>query len=217
MAPRILIVEDDRAARLGLQALLQQAGYQTIVAADFREGRRALEHDEPDLLIADLRLGGFNGLQLLHVNPRPIPAIVVTGYPDEVLQAEARQLGAEYLVKPVSPVALLETIERLLIGAPGRDERRRWPRKRLKVDVPAEVDSIPARVLDLSYGGVKVEVYRPGGGQVPPTVRLAFPVNDLSFEAHMVWGNPDRAGRWLCGAEVIDGAIDEWRRLVDTV
>ncbi len=43
MPPRILIVEDDRAARMGLQELLRQAGYETIVAGDFRDGRRALE------------------------------------------------------------------------------------------------------------------------------------------------------------------------------
>jgi DNA-binding response OmpR family regulator len=148
MPPRILIVEDDRATRTGLQELLREAGYETITAADFRVGRRALEHDAPDLLIADLRLEGFNGLQLLHVNPRPIPTIIVTGFHDEVLQAEARLLGAEYLVKPIAPTVLLATVERMLAGS-DRQERRRWPRKRLLVDLPIEVDKVPARVIDI--------------------------------------------------------------------
>jgi DNA-binding response OmpR family regulator len=214
--PRILIVEDDRAARLGLSELLRQAGYETIVAADFREGRRALEHDAPDLLVADLRLEGFNGLQLLHVNPRPIPTIIVTGYPDDVLQAEARQLGAEYLVKPIVPAILLATVERLLAGQ-GRQERRRWPRKRLAIDVPIEADAVPARVIDLSYSGMKVELYRPAAAQPPLHLRLIFPVNDLALDAQLVWSHPAAAGRWLCGALVEGGNLESWRRLVDAV
>ena len=141
MSPRILIVEDDRAVRKGLQEMLRQAGYDTITAGDFRGGRRALEREAPDLLIADLRLEGFNGLQLLHLKPRPIPAIIVTGYPDQVLQAEARHLGAEYLVKPIEPAALLSLVERMLAG-PDRQERRRWPRKRLLIDLPVRVDDM---------------------------------------------------------------------------
>jgi CheY-like chemotaxis protein len=216
MPPRILIVEDDRATRLGLQELLRQAGYETIVASDFRHGRRALEQDQPDLLIADLRLEGFNGLQLLHVNPRPIPTIIMTGFPDDVLQAEARQLGAEYLVKPIDPPALIAIVERLLAG-PDRQERRRWPRKRLTIDLPIEVDDVPARVIDIGYGGAQVEVFRPGASLVPPHLRLVFPVNEVALEADLVWGTPERAGRWLCGVAVRPSHEGTWRSLVDSI
>ena len=216
MSPRILIVEDDLAARRALEELLRQAGYDTIVAAGFREGRRALETDLPDLLITDLRLEGFNGLQLLHVNPRPIPAIITTGYPDDVLGAEARQLGAEYLVKPIVPAVLLATVERLLAG-PGRQERRRWPRKRLVVDLPVDVDGVPARVLDIGYGGAQVEVLRPGATHMPPQVRLVFPIDEIRLEADLVWGTPDRAGRWLCGVSVRGPEEAAWRSLVDSI
>jgi CheY-like chemotaxis protein len=216
MPPRILIVEDDRAARLGLQELLRQAGYEAIVAGDFREGRRALEQDRPDLLIADLRLEGFNGLQLLHVNPRPIPTIIVTGFHDDVLQAEARQLGAEYFAKPIEPAVLLSTVERLLAG-PDRQERRRFPRRRLTIDLPVEVDDVPARVIDIGYGGAQVEVFRPGASHVPPQLRLVFPVNEVALEADLVWGLPERAGRWLCGVAVRRSHQDSWRSFVDSI
>jgi CheY-like chemotaxis protein len=216
MSPRILIVEDDLTARRALQELLRQAGYEAIVAADFREGRRALEHDRPDLLITDLRLEGFNGLQLLHVNPRPIPAIITTGYPDDVLQAEARKLGAEYLVKPIAPAVLLSMVEQLLAG-PGRQERRRWPRKRLVDDLPVDVDGVPARVLDIGYGGAQVEVLRPGVTRMPAQVRLVFPIHELGLEADLVWGAPERAGRWLCGVAVRAAEEASWRSLVDSI
>ena len=216
MPSKILIVEDDRATRMGLQELLRQAGYEAIIASDFRAGRRALEDERPDLLIADLRLEGFNGLQLLHINPHPIPTIIVTGFPDDVLQAEARRMGADYLVKPVPPPVLLAAIERLLAG-PDRQERRRWPRKRLVIDVPMEVDDVPARVIDIGYGGAQVEVFRPGASRIPPQLRLAFPVNEVAFEADLVWGTPERAGRWLCGVAVRLTHEHTWRGFVDSL
>ena len=216
MPSKILIVEDDRATRLGLQELLRQAGYDTIVASDFRAGRQALEHETPDLLIADLRLEGFNGLQLLHINPRPIPTIIVTGFPDEVLKAEAQLLGAEYLVKPVPPPALLAAIERLLAG-PDRQERRQWPRKRLTLDLPVEIDDVPARVIDIGYGGAQVELFRPGAPGIAPQLRVVFPVNEVVLEADLVWGTPERAGRWLCGIAVRPGHEDAWRTFVESL
>jgi CheY-like chemotaxis protein len=216
MPSKILIVEDDRATRMGLQELLRQAGYEAIIASDFRAGRRALEDERPDLLIADLRLEGFNGLQLLHINPYPTPAIIVTGYPDDVLQAEARRLGAEYLVKPISAPVLLAAIERLLAG-PDRQERRRWPRKRLTTDVPVEVDDVPARVIDIGYGGAQVEVFRPGASKMPARLRLAFPVNEVTLEAELVWGTPERAGRWLCGIAARPAHESAWRAFVDSL
>ena len=216
MPSKILIVEDDRATRLGLQELLRQAGYDTVVASDFRAGRRALEHEAPDLLIADRRLEGFNGLQLLHVNPRPVPTIIVTGFHDEVLKAEANHLGAEYLVKPVAPPVLIASIERLLAG-PDRQERRRWPRKRLTLDVPIEIDDVPARVIDIGYGGAQVEVFRPGAETLAPQLRVVFPVNEVALEADLVWGVPERAGRWLCGIAVRPTQADAWHAFVDSL
>jgi CheY-like chemotaxis protein len=216
MTAKILIVEDDRATRTGLQELLRQAGYDTVAAADFRAGRHALERETPDLLIADLRLEGFNGLQLLHVNPRPIPTIIVTGYPDDVLQSEAQRLGAEYLVKPIAPAVLLSAIERLLAG-PDRRERRRWPRKRVTLDLPVEIDHVPARVIDVGYGGAQVELFRPGAASVPRQLHIVFPVNEVALDVELVWGTPERAGRWRCGVVVHPAHEQAWRGLVDSL
>ena len=215
MTPKILIVEDDVATRVGLQELLRHAGYDAIAAGTFRDGRRALEEDTPDLLIADLRLDGFNGLQLVLLNPRPIPAIIVTGFPDEVLQADARRLGAEYLVKPFSSSVLLELIKRLLAPSPQRAERRLSQRKRLVADMPMEINTSPARLLDVSYGGLRFEMPGPVGLSVPPSLRLTFPARDLAVEVEVVWANRNRGGTWLCGAAVVDDQSVEWRRLVD--
>jgi DNA-binding NtrC family response regulator len=110
----ILLVEDDDATRVGLSTLLQRAGYEVVASESVQEGRNLLKEDSPDLLITDVRLGAFNGLQLLAMSPRPIPAIVTTGFPDPVLEAEARQLGAKFLLKPVEPGNLLALVAEML-------------------------------------------------------------------------------------------------------
>jgi DNA-binding NtrC family response regulator len=117
MPRRILIVEDDDAIRRVIGTLLSGAGHEVVKAATLQEGRRHLDHESFDLLIADVRLGGFNGLQLLVANPRPLPTIIMTGYPDSLLEAEAKRFGAHYVEKPFSPPALLQLVEETLATA----------------------------------------------------------------------------------------------------
>ena len=114
MHGRVLIVDDDEACLSGMKQLLEMAGHEALVASTFEEGRRVLLSAAPDILIADVRLGSFNGLQLIATNAVNIPVIVISGFDDAVLQAEARAMGADYLVKPISPAALLERIEQKL-------------------------------------------------------------------------------------------------------
>jgi len=107
---RVLIVDDDGATRRGLVQLLAQAGYDATAVGTFDEARRIIGASPPDLLITDIRLEAYNGLQLILNSPRTIPTIVITGVADPVLEAEARRGGAAYLVKPVQPVELLEVV-----------------------------------------------------------------------------------------------------------
>src|SRR5262245_17844398 len=81
MAPKVLIVEDNDATRSGLSELLRRAGFDTYATPSFEEGQRAMREDGPDLLLADIRLGPYNGLQLLVTSPRRVPTIIMTGYP----------------------------------------------------------------------------------------------------------------------------------------
>lgn len=100
MAHKILIVDDHPAIREGLARLLADVGYEVVTAADVPSARQSLADDRPDLLITDVRLDGYNGLQLIAMAPTPIPAIVVTGYADPSIEADAKRLGAEYYVSP---------------------------------------------------------------------------------------------------------------------
>ncbi len=123
MRARILVVDDDEAYLAGVKEWLEGAGFEAIIANTFEAGKRALRDLSPDLLLVDVRLGAFNGFQLLSTGQVQIPAIVVTGFDDLVLRADADAFGATYVVKPVSPAALLELIEQRLSGLLGSAQK----------------------------------------------------------------------------------------------
>lgn len=112
----ILIVEDDQSTLSGWVELLRGAGYLVRGVSSYEEGRQELAM-MPDLLITDVRLGVYNGLQLLMrgrmVNPR-LQAIVITGYADQIVRREAVYLHAEHLEKPVDADRLLQVVSNAL-------------------------------------------------------------------------------------------------------
>jgi len=222
VAKKVLIVDDDAATRSGLKALLERAGYQVMVAGSFSEARFALTESGPDLLISDIRLGEFNGLQLVATTTRAIPSIIVTGYPDAVLEAEARRLGAEYLVKPVVPAALMAIVKRKLERTeqtPVFSSTRRWQRKSVSGQMAARINDTPARILDVSYGGLRFALQRREDRPVPPSFQIDLPDAGVSVPVDLVW--TARADHhWLCGAALSLGdepATLAWQALVDTL
>ena len=117
MPSKVLIVDDDKTTREGLAEFLEEAGYEAVAVGTFEDATRVLRTSPPDLLIADVRLGPFNGLQLVISSPQPIPAIIITGFADPVLEADARRRGADYVLKPVSPSRLLDLVAQKLAAA----------------------------------------------------------------------------------------------------
>jgi DNA-binding response OmpR family regulator len=213
----IVVVEDEQASREGLLVLLAGAGYRTIGAGTLREARRILEGITPDLLIVDIRLSGDNGLQLVAMARHPIPAIVITAFDDPTLAAEARNLGAEFMLKPVSPAALLAAIQRKLPSTSDQPAGppRRWPRRRVSSDISALIGDSPARIVDVGYGGVRFELQSGPDVALPEWVRLTVP-GSAAIGLHVVW-NRRSGDTWQCGAAVNDEFRPAWEQLVDTL
>jgi two-component system, response regulator RegA len=218
----ILVVDDDEGTRTGLKLLLEGAGYRVIACGSFTDGRIALSAAAPDLLITDIRLGEFNGLQLVATNPWPIPTIVLTGFPDPVLEADARQLGAEFVVKPITPSAFIRIIERKLRSLPaspdGEGSGRRWRRKHVTTDVCVRIDKQPVRLLDVSYGGVRFELERQPDRILPRSFKFELPESGVSVSADLVWATRN-GDHLVCGAALHQDQVDAdaWRAAVDTI
>lgn len=114
---RILVVDDDRQVLRYLTELLQEAGYDTVSCERFLDAKGMLATSRPDLLLTDLRLGAYNGLQLaIFARERHpgLPVIVLTGYEDPTLRDEATRAGAEFLVKPVPRAVLIDAVQKAM-------------------------------------------------------------------------------------------------------
>ena len=112
----ILVVDDDLVLLDALEGAFKEAGDLKVVAlANFEDAKRLLRSETFDVLITDVRLGAFNGLQLAVLARDSNPAIqliVFSGFDDPVLRQDADQLGALYLIKPVMSSHLIELIRR---------------------------------------------------------------------------------------------------------
>ena len=220
MPSKVLIVDDDKTTREGLAEFLEEAGYEAVAVGTFEDATRILRTAPPNLLIADVRLGPFNGLQLVISSPQPIPAIIITGFADPVLESDARRRGADYVLKPVSPARLLDLVAQKLSSAalPGFGIPRRWERKPVIGGLPISVDHTPARIVDVSYGGLRFEMQRDGDAQnpLPASLRITLPTAQLSVTAKLVWKNLRGEGTWMCGA-ALSQETPEWQGLVDAI
>ncbi|MBI2732984.1 MAG: response regulator [Aquabacterium sp.] len=110
----VLVLDDELAVRIGMQSLLQRMGCEVMLASCIQDAMAHVQHQHPDLVLADLRLRGQeNGIdavkQLRQLVPG-LPAIIITGdtAPDRLRQAEAA--GLPVLHKPVAPDTLMTAI-----------------------------------------------------------------------------------------------------------
>ena len=213
----VLVVEDGPAQR-GIVSLLQEAGYRATGVSTFEQASQILEDDPPNALITELRLGAFNGLHLAIRSRATSPDTVVvihTAFPDRVLEAEATRLGAQVLIRPVSPTTLLTTLSKLL-AVPF--ERRAVPRTRVNRAFEVQILDRPATLFDISYHGFRVALQ---GDEIPAPFEIRLPTFAVAERARVIWAQrqaPDM-DVLLCGAVLsnLDSAREQaWRRVVDS-
>ena len=115
---RILVVDDEAAARGGLEKLLKQEGYRVALAENGRVALDLAPDFSPDVVVTDLKMPEMNGVELLTAlsNQDPdLPVIVVTAFGDVSSAVEAMRAGAEnFLTKPIDFDALSVAVERAL-------------------------------------------------------------------------------------------------------
>jgi CheY-like chemotaxis protein len=216
--PRVLLVDDSAECR-DLYALMLE---QTAAVLTTSRGEDALTiacTHRLDAIVLDVMMPGMDGwrtCERLKANPLSsgIPVIMLTSWDGPDVPARAERVGASaVLIKPCP-------LERLVIAIEAAVQRRfggqrRWTRKSVGRGLPALVNNLPAHVINLSYGGVCVEV-----DQCPPappsSLALTVPTAQVSLQADTVWVTRALDESWLCGAE-IPVASDEWRGIVDAV
>ena len=118
MTATILIVDDEKNTREGLREALESLGYLAITAGDGLQAEDLLRRQAVDLVLADLKMPGMDGLELLGKVQVLSPAsifIIMTAYGTVETAVEAMKRGAyDYLTKPVNLDQLELLIERAL-------------------------------------------------------------------------------------------------------
>jgi len=115
---RVLVVDDESSIRELLAKTLALAEYDVDTAPDGRAALERLRLGNYDLLIADLKMPGMDGLTLIREAKRlkaDIPVIIITGFSTESSAIEAVNLGvAGYLTKPFRVPQVLAAAARAL-------------------------------------------------------------------------------------------------------
>ena len=110
----VLIVDDDLAILGLVRQWLSGAGYSVIACDRFETAKRHLSETPPDVLLTDVRLGAFNGLQLVILAKEQAPdtvAIAMSAFDDPMLRRDAALCGAGYLSKPFSHEQVLASLD----------------------------------------------------------------------------------------------------------
>ena len=130
---RILVVDDEAAIRLALGELLRSEGHDVREAGDGNEALAALEGAPADLVLADLRMPGMDGIQLLEAIRARFPdtlVVLVTAQGDERIAVQALKLGAyDYLPKPFDNEEIRATARHAREVLSLREENRRLRRE----------------------------------------------------------------------------------------
>ena len=214
---RILVLDDDEHALAGIVELLRDAGYNVTAAATYDAGKRLLGLSSYDLLITDVRLRGFNGLHLVkqsRVDYPEMAVMIITGYEEPMMELEAGRYHAQFIRKPINPQAFLNAVQESLGNV---RRQRRWPRKRVVGGFRVTAAGRPAAVVDVCYGGLRLEL--PGRTTLPSTFDVEVAGIGLHLEVEPVWSQPsdDLAGTVFGAALSSDAtpAARTWRAIVD--
>ena len=128
MQHKILIVDDDPAARYGLKRALDALSCDIVEAEDGEVACSVIATDNPDLLICDIQMPKMDGLSLVkHLAEQGDrrPVIVITAYGSERVAVEAMKAGAyDYLSKPYDIDELRCSVENVLETVRLRRENR---------------------------------------------------------------------------------------------
>jgi DNA-binding response OmpR family regulator len=117
-APRILVVEDELAMRVGLEDCLRAEDYRVLIAADGEAGLNKAIEEKPDLVLLDImlpRLDGFAICAELRRLGHKMPVLMLTAKGQVEDRVRGLDVGADdYLVKPFSTDELLARVRALL-------------------------------------------------------------------------------------------------------
>jgi DNA-binding response OmpR family regulator len=123
----ILVVDDEPTIAEVVARYLERAGFETRVAEDGPSAVAAALGSRPDLIVLDVMLPGFDGLEVMrrvHEDlEERVPVVLLTAKGEESDRVVGLRLGADdYVVKPFSPAELVARVEAVMRRSGGEPE-----------------------------------------------------------------------------------------------
>lgn len=166
MASTILIVDDERHTREGLEQMLEDT-YDVYVAENGEQAFNLMESETFDLVLTDLRMPGISGLKVidkaLELKNRP-PVIMMTAYGNVESAVEAMKRGAyDFMTKPVN-LEKLEILIKRALKSKNLEEEVKHLHERL--DVKYSFDGIIGNSVGLNNVIERVKLVAPSKANV---------------------------------------------------
>jgi DNA-binding response OmpR family regulator len=152
----VLVVDDEPTIREILARYLERAGYRTSLAADGPQAVAMSAEVAPDLVVLDIMLPGFDGLEVLRRlqdRPPPRPAVILlTAKGEESDRIVGLRRGADdYMAKPFSPRELVARVQAVLRRTSTEPESREALRfEGLEIDPAARSVAVAGEPIALS-------------------------------------------------------------------
>ncbi len=190
---KLLVVDDDRDLVELLDFVLRRAGFTVIAAHDAPTARQTMRTERPDLVVLDINLGRWNGIELIADlrRERDVPVVLLTGRDSEEDKVAGLEAGADdYITKPFAHRELVARIRAMLRRYGRQPQAERPAAERLQVgpvtlDTQTHTASKEGAALNLTVTEFRLLHYlmRHAGTVVPTADMLRH-----------VWGYDDPAG-----------------------
>jgi DNA-binding NtrC family response regulator len=125
---RMLLIDDDEWIRDSLSLFFEGEGCHLSALETAEEGMEALKKQDYDIIIADYKLPGMDGLEFLSriQDSHPdVMKILITAYGSEEVVSEAKRLGAmDFIQKPFTSETVEESLSRLIANWATKTEKK---------------------------------------------------------------------------------------------
>ena len=188
MNPRLFIIDDDEKLVELLQEYLSGFGFEVGHAFDPASGLKALEAFEPQLLILDVMLPGFDGFEALKRlrKPSDLPVIMLTARGELTDKVVGLEIGADdYLSKPFEPRELVARIQTVLRRSAPKNHKAQLVFGPLVIDLKAHLvflDNVQVELTSTEFELLRLLAHSPG--QVLSRDQIMAEVAGIEWESY---------------------------------
>lgn len=123
---KILLIDDDEWIRDSLSLFFESEGCELLALETAEEGVEILSKQPYDIIIADYKLPGMNGLEFFeHIKTQgaPVVKILITAFGSEEVMSEAHTIGiVEIIEKPLTTRTIVDTLSKLITRKPQKNQ-----------------------------------------------------------------------------------------------